>query len=206
MTKQRGEADANRPGMQEAAEAFVRQSNEAVFGAGPGDFISKHTFLLRDLVTAVRAIRWFDHCGEPHEFELTMPVERIETWSQASKALKSQAWERARLEARNQLTAFLSKHHRTRFREWNKLTQTYKHEVVALLESEVWEPFRQSQGLNDEFVESNRWNIVAALMENAYSDCGHKCFFFQELLTVYEAGHVPCGWVGDWPRGNLVVY
>jgi hypothetical protein len=43
-------------------------------------------------------------------------------------------------------------------------------------------------------------------MENAYLGSGHSCFFFLELLTVYEAGHFPCGWVGDWPRGKLVVY
>ena len=43
-------------------------------------------------------------------------------------------------------------------------------------------------------------------MENSYLSSGHRCFFFLELLMVYEAGHFPCGWRGDWPDGKLIVY
>jgi hypothetical protein len=43
-------------------------------------------------------------------------------------------------------------------------------------------------------------------MENAYLDCNHNSFFFLELLTVYEAGHLPCGRRGRWPEGKLVVF
>jgi hypothetical protein len=51
-----------------------------------------------------------------------------------------------------------------------------------------------------------QWDILAALMEHAYLGSGHRCFFFLELLSVYEAGHFPCGWIGPWPQGKLVVY
>ena len=47
---------------------------------------------------------------------------------------------------------------------------------------------------------------VLHVMENSYLNGGHKVFFFLELLTVYEAGHFPCGWEGEWPKGRLVVY
>lgn len=205
MAKHPDQGKTNRLSKKEA-ESLVRQSHEAVFGPGPGDFVSKLTFAPGDAVAKVCAIQWFAHCGEPRDFDLTMPIERVKTWPQATKALKSRARERATLEASNQLSAFLSQHHRERYQEWNKITQKLKREVVIPLKDEVWEPFRQSHELDVEFIHSVSWNILAALMEDAYMDCKHRCFFFHELLIVYEAGHLPCGWIGEWPNGSLVVY
>ena len=33
-----------------------------------------------------------------------------------------------------------------------------------------------------------------------------ECTYFREQLTWFYAGHFPCGWVGDWPRGRLRVF
>ncbi len=205
MAKRPSEGKSNRLSMEEA-ETLVRQSNEAVFGPGPGDFVSKHTFAATDLVAKLRTIDWFVRCGEPGDFEVTMPIEWVKTWPQAIKGMKSRTWENATLEARNQLTAFLSQHHRERDREWNNITEKLKREVVTPLTEEVWEPFRQERCCDVVLVHCVQWDILAALMENAYLDCKHGCFFFHELLTVYEAGHFPCGWIGKWPHGNLVVF
>jgi hypothetical protein len=43
-------------------------------------------------------------------------------------------------------------------------------------------------------------------MQNSYLQSGNSAFFFLELLTVYESGHFPCGWQGEWPQGKLLVY
>jgi hypothetical protein len=199
------EENEKRPGLPET-EALVRMFLDGVGDPGPGDFVSKHTFAASDVVGRVRTIRWFAHCGEPRDFDLTMAVEQVTSWPQASRALKSRAWATATLEARNQLTAFLSEHHPERDRDWNDVTERFKRDVVIPLTESVWEPYRQRRKLDIKFVHSVEWNILAALMENAYMDCRHGCFFFHELLTVYEAGQLPCGWIGDWPQGKLIVY
>jgi hypothetical protein len=49
-----------------------------------------------------------------------------------------------------------------------------------------------------------------AAMEISYRSMFRKApLFFEALLEVYEAGHVPCGWDGDpdrWPEGKLLVH
>jgi hypothetical protein len=55
-------------------------------------------------------------------------------------------------------------------------------------------------------VHSSRWNALGALMENSYINSGHSAFFFLEMLMIYEAGHFPCGWRGQWPKGTLLIY
>jgi len=32
------------------------------------------------------------------------------------------------------------------------------------------------------------------------------CMYFREQFTWFHAGHFPCGWDGDWPRGRMRVY
>jgi hypothetical protein len=199
----RGERKSNRLSKEEA-EALVRQSHEAVFGPGPAGIVSRLTFAAGDVVAKVHAIDWFVNCGKPHDFDLTMPVTCVKTWPQATKALKSRAWENATLEARNQLSAYLSRHHRERYREWNNITDKFKREVVFPLQEREWEPFRQSHELDIKFIHSLQWNVLAALMEHAHMDCGHGCYFFHELVAVYEAGHLPCGWIGKWPYPSIV--
>lgn len=205
MTKRDAGAKANRPEV-EAADAVVRQHDEAIFGPEQSGFASNRTFAPSDMVARVRAIDWFVHCGESRDFDLTMPVDHVKTWSHAIQSLKSRARQDATLQARNQLTVYLSQNHRERYREWNRITDTIKQDVVAPLKENIWEPFRQSHGLDIVFLHSVEWMILAVLMENAYVDCKHACFFFHELLMVYEAGHLPCGWIGKWPQGTLVVY
>lgn len=205
MAKRRGDEKSNDFSMEDA-EAFIQQANEAEFGPGPGEFTSKHTFVSIDLASKLRAIDWFAHCGEPRDFNLTMSVERVKTWPQAIERMKSRIWENATLEARNQLTAYLWEHHSERYQDWNKITVKFDRKVVKPLTAKVWEPFRSERDLDVVFVHSLEWNILAALMEEAYMDCNHGSFFFHELLMVYEAGHLPCGWVGNWPQGSLVVF
>jgi hypothetical protein len=76
---------------------------------------------------------------------------------------------------------------------------------MPLMES-VLQPRQRLHLLGGAFVQSVQLDIQGALMENTYLSSGHRSFFFSELLWVYEAGHLPCGWRGEWPAGSLLVY
>jgi hypothetical protein len=172
----------------------------------PTGFVSKHNMAETDVTARIQAIHWFSHCGEPADFDVTMKVERVKTWSEAIRACKSQTWENVETEARNQLTMALHKLDRERYRDWNNIVCKFKDDVVIPLTKKVWEPFQQKHGLDIALVHSVEWDVLAAMMENAYMSSNHGSFFFLELLTIYEAGHFPCGWRGEWPKGSLVVY
>ena len=52
--------------------------------------------------------------------------------------------------------------------------------------------------------------INRASLEMTYRQKFHRApIFFERVLEVYEAGHLPCGWEGDlddWPDGKLLVH
>jgi len=178
---------------------------EAVINPPPG-FTSKHQFPASDLYGRARGIAWFSNCGSPLSADLSMEIEVVNSWSAAMRECESANWETATLEARNQLTRFLSKHHRDKYRNWNLITGEHKESLVNPLIEQHIRPFQEAHSLSDSLPNSVQWNLLAALMERSYIEYNHGCFFFHELLVVYESGHCPCGWHGEWPNGSLVVY
>lgn len=190
---------------QKEARELVRQANEAVYGPGPGDFVSKLKFPPSNLVERLWAIDWFVNCGKPYKFDLTMTTVPVKTWPQAMKAHKTREWSNGILEARNQLGVFLFTHHRER-RDWGPTAKRLKKEVIFPLQAKVWEPFQKRNALDIKLIHSLQWNVLMALLEDHFRDTNHHCYFCHELLIVYEAGHLPCGWIGQWPEGQLVVF
>ena len=178
---------------------------DAVTNPPPG-FVSKHGFQVTDLYARAREIDWFRNCGSPLAVDLTSHTESVDSWSAAMHECESENWENATLEALNQLTKFLSKHHREKYRNWNNITREHKEMLVSALVDEHIRPFQLQNDLSVSLVHSVEWNMLAALMELSYIEYNHGCFFFHELFMVYEAGHCPCGWRGEWPNGSLIVY
>jgi hypothetical protein len=172
----------------------------------PPGFISKHSFAPSDLSARVKIFDWFSHCGEPLTCDLSMPVERVRGWPEAMASCKDGVWENVELEGQNQLTLWLCRHDHQNYQRWNELVRSFKAAVINPLTEERWEPYRQRHSLDCAVIHSVQWDVLGALMEHANLGSDHRCFFFLELLSVYEAGHFPCGWVGEWPQGKLVVY
>lgn len=171
-----------------------------------GLFVSKHSFPSTDVPARVRGIDWFAHCGDDLSIDLSMPVHGVSNWKQAVEACKSEQWENVELEASNQLTQWLHDNRMQEYREWNEHVDAHKSTTIEPIVDTCIKSYIAKHNLDVTVLHSVQWAILKALMENTYIPTGHKEFFFLELLTVYEAGHFPCGWSGRWPNGQLVVY
>jgi len=172
----------------------------------PPGFTSKFKFEKTDLRPRIDAIKWFGHCGEPTKVDLTMDIRQVRDWAEATTCCTSQAWTDVQREANNQLTIFLGAHDSENYLNWNEKVIGFRQEVLAPLSANQLLPYQKEKHLQDAVVLCADWDIMCALMENAYIDSGHSSFFFLELFRVYEAGHFPCGWEGQWPEGRLLVY
>ncbi len=172
----------------------------------PKGFASKRSFSETDLASRLRAIRWFARCGKPFDLDLTMNTDRVKDWPTAIASCNDPAWENVELEAQNQLTLWLHANNRAAYQKWNDIVLSHKSSVLTPLIEQKIIPFQVKLGLDISLVHCVKWDILGALMENSYLGSGHKAFFFLELLMVYEAGHFPCGWIGEWPQGKLRVF
>lgn len=155
----------------------------------------------------IQAIEWFAHCGEPLDFALNMEIVRALSWKDAVKHEKRQTWEHATLEARNELTMHLAFNYKQAYNGvWNPLVLEAK-EFIAREVTPKIEILQRRVVPSEDLTAYVEWNLMAVFMEDAYSEYNPPIDFFRQLLRVYEAGHLPCGWAdGDWPEGRLVVF
>ena len=186
-------------------QEFIELQNKRVYEPQSNEFVSKHTFTNTDVAARLKAIDWFAKCGEPVKLDLTMPVVQVTSWEEAADSCQERESKSSRLQAQNQLSGWLHVHAHAEFQEWNDRVDEHNRILAPVVEKR-WKPFFESRNLPVKLLHATDWNVGSALTEESYLNTGHRCFFFHELLLVYEAGHFPCGWIGEWPEGKLVIY
>ena len=152
----------------------------------------------------VEAIRWFSSVGSRLPESLNAANVRARSWKEAVELCDSDCWEGTVTEAHNELTEHLDRVCRSEFQQWN----VHIGEVKAHFEQSAWETMENyvaTLALPDVVVDCVKWDTMHAVMVERYEKWSPPLFFL-ELLTVYEAGFFPCGWEGNWPDGNLIVY
>ena len=159
-----------------------------------------------EMKSRLKHIEWLRHCGDHFNVTSQLEIVSISSWAEAKKYHQSSDWDDTILEARNLFVASLSENCESELKHWNKITRSVRHYLNAevLPELKVAHP---DLNLGDNFVGNVQWNLLAAVMEDIYRECQlDSPRFFSELLNIYEAGHLPCGWIdGNWPIGKLIV-
>ncbi len=163
----------------------------------------------RNIIVRLRAIQWFANCGNGPPQELC----QIKNVSDAGLALThfvSANWEDAKTEAQGDLSGYLSAiDYQAYGGMWNNLAR----EVTILVEEAVERDLSEAlscRGWGEEMLKPIVVDLVRAVMEATYREKFRKApVFFDTILAIYEADHLPCGWTGDmceWPEGSILAY
>ena len=156
------------------------------------------------LIHEIETFEWFINCGIPYHNE-SFPTIQLTKWSEAEQFCKKITWENTQLETSGDLSSYLHLYHHNEYQKWNQLVE----EAKKLLSKKIYptiEKFQIENQLDILFFHSVSWDLLNAVMEETYSVCNHKQFFYRNLLEIYKAGHFPCGWKGKYPAGFLYVF
>ncbi|MBN3163201.1 MULTISPECIES: hypothetical protein [Pectobacterium] len=153
----------------------------------------------RYAVDRLLKINWFSAVGDT----VQLPgVRQVKDKHEFMKSIDGIEWENTTLEAGNEITGLLAKKFSNDYHHWNPLVR----EAKKILDGEVLPSISSNIITNEVILNNVKWDLVNYLMEDAYKDKIKKPLFFDSLICIYESGHIPCGWDGVWPNGNLVVY
>jgi hypothetical protein len=187
----------------ERAEAAAKGAAEAADWQRRADARAPKT--LDELRARLVRLPWCARCGHgPTELDLPSPVVWVSTSEEVKARMASTSWEHAKLEATNALTVWLNDNAHDAYQSWNVRTKRLKAGLLAELEP-IWKRRQDELGLGPDLVSELRWIVRSAAMEVDYLPFGHPARFFLNLLPILEAGHLPCGWKGRWPGGQLVL-
>lgn len=122
----------------------------------------------------------------------------------AEKQISTLKWENICLEESGDITGYLSQNHQEADKLWNILTQEAKELLLPSLEEKL-DFLIDENMLTVKIKQDILFNIIGIVVIDAYKEYV-KSPFYSELLEIYEAGYIPCGWKGKYPGGSMYVY
>lgn len=120
------------------------------------------------------------------------------------ESINTLEWENIGINARNLLSMQILTHIPEQKKLWNDHVGDVRPQVIELVDRKL-SPWMRSGTLPEEVVHSVRWDLLHLCMYE-----GHKPLvsipFYDEMKAWYLAGHLPCGWQGDFPVGQMMVH
>lgn len=146
------------------------------------------------------SVEWFVNVGNKDQNQ----VEFVDSWGAAIKSCSALEWENLTLEAANQLRERIREKSKERLNQWNSILKIVKPFSDALVRDKS-EHVMVLNKLPESFLKCVRWDIFHLCMEAEYSDLVEPAFF-SSLSFYYFHGHFPCGFSGNFPNGQFIVY
>ena len=157
------------------------------------------------LLERIRNTDWFHNCGNPVSAANDFKITYVKSWKEAKTYYSDQNWSSSTLEAANTLTEFLFKYYPNEYKKWNEYSAIARDFLNEELLNKL-EQLKEDYKLDLKFISTIKWATIHAIMEDVYKEATDRPTFFLKLLEIYELGNFPCGWIGKWPEGSLVVY
>ena len=158
---------------------------------------------------ALRALSEFDaaplfsKCGASIE-SLGAGTIQVQNWEIMLESIGTVERENAGIDAANLLRHQIRTHVPEQLNLWNDHVDDIKPQLEEVVYRKLT-PWMQSRTLPPRMVNSVRWDLLHLCLYE-----GHKPYvnvpFYDEMRAWYMAGHLPCGWFGDFPVGQMMVH
>lgn len=160
-----------------------------------------HTQAVVNCFETLETISWFSHVGAEREGRAEV---RLDTWSDAIETIFQKAADRydksGQLRGPAELVA--------KYREHKSFKKWIDKAVAAAADRADYANYIPSYFEKAEVDFMKRY--LAGYLENLLTEIiasdEHDCTYFRAQLSWFEAGHFPCGWVGEWPDGVARVF
>jgi hypothetical protein len=116
----------------------------------------------------------------------------------------SAVWQDLLVEAASRYSEAVARRSPDAFASWNAIVDELRPRVVDLVRKKTAEVISRN-GLPPAFPQTVQWDTLQLLLESEYADVYPPGFFASQAFW-YADGHFPCGWRGEFPEGQLVVY
>ena len=159
--------------------------------------------LEKEFVESILNCQWLQRCGQKDS--LGFEVEYLDNKKEVEKNINSVKWENICLDKKGDFTTYLFKNHKAEYNKyWNDEVETIKEQYLSKITEKVNMALTNS-GLSVDILDDINMNLLSIFMLEYYSEY-YSCDFYNKMLKIYLAGHLPCGWIGEYPDGKFIVY
>ncbi|MEM1209084.1 MAG: hypothetical protein AAF842_07545 [Planctomycetota bacterium] len=147
---------------------------------------------------------WFSAVAEP-----VVDCEhwlQVNSWTAAHEASRTDDWDNALNDMGNEGTSMVADYlgDRKFLKKWNEVADSKRQWVIDITNNKV------RSACVPEFpkvgIDSLTWIVLGGLLTAEFLNDQSEATPLGHLLTLINSGRYPCGWYGDYPTGQLVVY
>jgi len=128
----------------------------------------------------------------------------LSSWDEAIKHCSEPNWEDLCLEATNRFSELILRKSKERYNKWNEIVEDIKENTISLVKSKI-EHIVKKNHLPSILEDTVQWDILHLCIESEFADIVEPGFYASQAYW-YVAGHFPCGWMGDFPDGKLIIF
>ena len=149
---------------------------------------------------------WFARVGENliDSGKISVPITIVSSWKEATRQCESSEWDLTLNESANEFRNRLVRASKEEFCAWNDHVIAVKEISKPLVEEKMAE-VQQKHCLSSAVSDTMRWIVMMTLTEAEYAhvvESGNH----SKLAFWIVNGHFPCGWKGEFPNGNLIIF
>ena len=148
---------------------------------------------------------WLVNCGRT---DAEIPGVRCEWLTDRERIVKNfngVKWENTRIDARNEVTSYLSLNQPNQFNGvWNKRVDMVKEQFLPKIK-EIYSAKVIELELPERVSNAIDWDVLNIIVISSYREY-IMSNLYNNLLDIYTSGHLPCGWHGRYPKGVIMVY
>jgi len=156
----------------------------------------------KEFVETILNCQWLQRCGQIDN--LGFDVEYLSSKRDAEKNISATKWENICLERKGEFTTYLLKNYKAVCKYWNEEVRVIKEQYISKISEKV-----NISLMNNDFsvdiLDDIKMNILSIFMLEYYLEY-YSSDFYNKMLKIYLAGHLPCGWIGEYPNGKFIVY
>lgn len=161
--------------------------------------------LSEEIKERINNINFFKNCNSDVCIEFDFVIRRVNDWAEAESFFSSDEWEGVTLEFRNELTEYIHGKNKNIYNYWNEYAGDGREFIAENIEHSL-SAYQVNNNLDPVFLDCVNWDLLNSMLYLQYSNVLTELpDFYNKLLMVYEAGHYPCGWEGDYMKGNLII-
>jgi len=139
-------------------------------------------------------LKWLENIGKEEKVYISIPTQQILKIKDVEKYIKSDVWSDILLEAQNELSLRLANESHDDSK-WNthvrKSKKIYSEQIEQLIGMKL-----KVGNINDSIKNDVKSDFILLFLLDSYKDKINEHCFLHDILKVYEAGHLPCGWIG----------
>lgn len=152
------------------------------------------------LLSQASRFPWFAHVGEG-SLEQSLVVKN---WDVAIEKCTSIDYENFGIEMANHIRRIVRTANVERYQQWNTIVGAVRPRIELIVESAapLWRvPEDQLQAIKDQVL----WDLCSACLESEFSDIFPPGYYL-DTFQIYSLGRFPCGWNGDYPQGQRIIF